>query len=123
MYNINSIIIIKYTEIILINNLNKFHLFPFISSILFLIELITPNEGLSNLTKYDSKQLKPKVNGIITTEQFKDLITDYNKNEDKYNDQIKENNEHSCRNGNGSWIDSKPSNCKCIFNAIIKCIG
>lgn len=69
MYNINSIIIIKYTEIILINNLNKFHLFPFISSILFLIELITPNEGLSNLTKYDSKQLKPKVNGIITNSE------------------------------------------------------
>ena len=29
-----------------------------------------------------------KVNGVITTEQFKDLIADYNKNEDKYSNQI-----------------------------------
>lgn len=34
-----------------------------------------------------------KVNGIITTEQFKDLIADYNKNEDKYSNQIKSINE------------------------------
>ena len=30
-----------------------------------------------------------KVNGIITSEQFKDLISNYNNNEDKYKDQIK----------------------------------
>lgn len=30
-----------------------------------------------------------KVNGVITTEQFKDLITNYNKNEDMYRQQIK----------------------------------
>ncbi|MBR4618351.1 MAG: recombinase family protein [Bacilli bacterium] len=34
-----------------------------------------------------------KVNGIITKEQFKDLITDYNKNEDDYSNEIKSINE------------------------------
>ena len=34
-----------------------------------------------------------KVNGIITTEQFKKLIADYNKNEDKFSNQIKNINE------------------------------
>lgn len=31
-----------------------------------------------------------KVNGVITTEQFKDLIADYNKNEDMYSNQLNE---------------------------------
>ena len=44
---------------------------------------------LSKTRNYLKNLYEDKVNGIITTEQFKDLITDYNKNEDKYNDQIK----------------------------------
>ena len=31
-----------------------------------------------------------KVNGVITTEQFKDLIADYSKNEDMYSNQLNE---------------------------------
>ncbi len=39
--------------------------------------------------KYLKSLYEDKVNGIITACQFKDLVAEYNKNEDVYNDQIK----------------------------------
>ncbi len=44
---------------------------------------------VSKTRNYLKNLYEDKVNGIITNEQFKDLITDYNKNEDKYSNQIK----------------------------------
>ena len=44
---------------------------------------------VSKTRNYLKNLYEDKVNGVITTEQFKDLITDYNKNEDIYSNQIK----------------------------------
>lgn len=44
---------------------------------------------VSKNKKYLKNLYEDKVNGIITVKQFKDLIADYNKNEDMYNNQIK----------------------------------
>lgn len=44
---------------------------------------------ISKTRNYLRNLYEDKINGIITVEQFKSLITDYNKNEDKYNEQIK----------------------------------
>ncbi|MBR2840931.1 MAG: recombinase family protein [Bacilli bacterium] len=44
---------------------------------------------ISNTKKYLKNLYEDKVNGIITKEQFKDLITEYNKNEKMYNSKIK----------------------------------
>ena len=44
---------------------------------------------VSETRKYLKSLYEDKVNGIITAEQFKELISDYNSNESIYNDQIK----------------------------------
>ena len=44
---------------------------------------------ISKTRNYLKNIYEDKVNGLITTEQFKDLITNYNKDEDTYKDQIK----------------------------------
>ena len=44
---------------------------------------------ISKTRNYLKNLYEDKVNGVITVEQFKDLITDYNKNEDMYSNQIK----------------------------------
>ena len=47
-------------------------------------------ENEINKTRNYLKSLyEDKVNGIITTNQFKDLILNYNKNEEKFNKEIK----------------------------------
>ena len=48
---------------------------------------------IAKTRNYLKSLYEDKVNGVITTEQFKDLIADYNKNEDKYSNQIKSINE------------------------------
>lgn len=49
----------------------------------------TIEKEVSKTRNYLKNLYEDKVNGVITTEQFKNLITDYNKNEDMYNNQIK----------------------------------
>ena len=44
---------------------------------------------VSETRKYLKSLYEDKVNGIITPEQFKELVSDYNSNESIYNDQIK----------------------------------
>ena len=44
---------------------------------------------IAKIRNYLKHLYEDKVNGIISVEQFKDLITNYNKNEDNYNNQIK----------------------------------
>ena len=44
---------------------------------------------ISKTRNYLKNIYEDKVNGVITLEQFKDLITNYNKDEDAYKDQIK----------------------------------
>ena len=44
---------------------------------------------VSETRKYLKSLYEDKVNGIITAEQFKELVSDYNSNESIYNDQIK----------------------------------
>ena len=44
---------------------------------------------ISKTRNYLKNIYEDKVNGVITAEQFKDLITNYNKDEDIYKDQIK----------------------------------
>lgn len=44
---------------------------------------------ISKTRNYLKSLYEDKVNGVISVEQFKDLITDYNKNEDMYSNQIK----------------------------------
>ena len=44
---------------------------------------------ISKTRNYLKNIYEDKVNGVITPEQFKDLITNYNKDEDIYKDQIK----------------------------------
>ena len=44
---------------------------------------------ISKTRNYLKNLYEDKVNGVITTEQFKDLITNYNKDKDKYKDQFK----------------------------------
>ena len=44
---------------------------------------------ISKTRNYLKNLYEDKVNGVITAEQFKDLVVEYNKNEDVYNDQIK----------------------------------
>ena len=44
---------------------------------------------ISKTKNYLKNIYEDKVNGVITAEQFKDLITNYNKDEDIYKDQIK----------------------------------
>lgn len=44
---------------------------------------------VSETRKYLKSLYEDKVNGIITAEQFKELVSDYNSNEFIYNDQIK----------------------------------
>lgn len=44
---------------------------------------------ISKTRNYIKNLYEDKVNGIITVSQFKDFITNYNKNEDMYNNQIK----------------------------------
>ena len=44
---------------------------------------------ISKTRNYLKNIYEDKVNGVITPEQFKDLITNYNKDEDAYRDQIK----------------------------------
>ncbi|MGN0973901.1 MAG: recombinase family protein [Bacilli bacterium] len=48
------------------------------------------NKKIAQTRKYLQSLYEDKVNGVITNEQFKDLIGDYNKNEDIYTNQIKE---------------------------------
>ena len=43
---------------------------------------------ISKTKNYVKNLYEDKVNGIITALQFKDLVTEYNKNEDMYNDQL-----------------------------------
>ena len=45
---------------------------------------------ISKTRNYLKSLYEDKVNGVITTEQFKDLIADYNKNEDMYRNQLNE---------------------------------
>jgi len=45
---------------------------------------------LGKTRNYLKSLYEDKVNGIITAEQFKDLIDDYNKNEDVYKDQVEQ---------------------------------
>lgn len=45
---------------------------------------------ISKTRNYLKSLYEDKVNGVITTEQFKDLIADYNKNEDMYSNQLNE---------------------------------
>ncbi len=55
-----------------------------------LVALRTDIENKISKTKNYLKNIyEDKVNGIITLKQFKDLITNYNKDEDNYKDQIK----------------------------------
>lgn len=44
---------------------------------------------ITKTRNYLKSLYEDKVNGIISTSQFKDLISDYNKNEDKFSNQIK----------------------------------
>ncbi len=44
---------------------------------------------ISKTRNYLKNLYEDKVNGVITVKQFKDLVTDYNKHEDRYIDQIK----------------------------------
>lgn len=44
---------------------------------------------ISKTRNYLKSLYEDKVNGVISVEQFKNLITDYNKNEDMYSNQIK----------------------------------
>jgi hypothetical protein len=58
--------------------------------------MIQKEKALKEISKtrnYLKSLYEDKVNKVITPKQFKDLITDYNKNEDMYNDQIKSINE------------------------------
>jgi len=47
------------------------------------------NNKISKTRNYLKNLYEDKVNGVVTPEQFKDLITNYNKDEDKYKEQIK----------------------------------
>ena len=47
------------------------------------------NNKISKTRNYLRNLYEDKVNGVITGQQFKDLITNYNKDEDTYKDQIK----------------------------------
>ena len=47
------------------------------------------NNKIAKTKNYLKNLYEDKVNGVITGEQFKDLITNYNNDEDKYKDQIK----------------------------------
>ena len=44
---------------------------------------------MAKTKNYLKNLYEDKVNGIINTEQFKELVSDYNSNESIYNDQIK----------------------------------
>ena len=44
---------------------------------------------MKNTRNYLKNLYEDKVNGVVTPEQFKDLITNYNNDEDNYKDQIK----------------------------------
>ena len=44
---------------------------------------------ISKTRNYLKNIYEDKVNGVVTAEQFKDLMANYNKDEDTYNDQIK----------------------------------
>jgi len=46
-------------------------------------------KNISETRKYLKSLYEDKVDGIITAEQFKELVSDYNSNESIYNDQIK----------------------------------
>lgn len=47
------------------------------------------NNKISKTRNYLRNLYEDKVNGVVTPEQFKDLITNYNNDEDTYKDQIK----------------------------------
>lgn len=47
------------------------------------------NKKIFETRNYLKNLYEDKVNGVITADQFKSLVSDYNKNEDIYNDQIK----------------------------------
>ncbi len=47
------------------------------------------SNSIAKIKKYLKKLYEDKVNGIITVEQFKDLIKDYNKDNDIYKDNLK----------------------------------
>ena len=47
------------------------------------------NNKISKTRYYLRNLYEDKVNGVVTGEQFKDLITNYNNDEDTYKDQIK----------------------------------
>lgn len=67
----------------------------------------------SNTRNYLKYLYEDKVNGVISTEQFKDLISNYNKNKDMYNNQIKIiNNEILCY----KKIEESQNNNEKIFN-------
>ena len=57
-----------------------------------LVDSITADieKQISKTINYLKSLYEDKVNGVITTEQFKDLIADYNKNEDMYSNQLNE---------------------------------
>ena len=47
------------------------------------------SKKISETRRYLKELYEDKVNGVVTPEQFKDLVSDYNSNEDVYNNQIK----------------------------------
>ncbi len=53
------------------------------------IQKIDVEKQISKTKNYLKNLYEDKVNGVITTGQFKDLVVEYNKNENGYNDQIK----------------------------------
>lgn len=53
------------------------------------IELINIENKISKTKNYLKNIYEDKVNGVISTEQFKDLIENYNKDEEIYKKQIK----------------------------------
>ncbi len=53
------------------------------------LQKIAIEKQISKTKNYLKNLYEDKVNGVITLNQFKDLVIEYNKNEDIYNDQIK----------------------------------
>ena len=79
-----------YDEVLLSKIETKNKKNEFVDKIELLRNQKLENEKKLNETKKYLKALyEDKVNGIITVEQFKELVSDYNSNQSNYNDQIK----------------------------------
>lgn len=75
----------------ILNNLNKKKNESKFKDKIYLLEKqkIELEKEITKTRNYLKSLYEDKVNGIITPDQFKDLIANYNENEDKYKNQIK----------------------------------